>query len=1246
MSTHNDLQRQDHDRPMAPSPGTSGDAPLTPGDAARAQAADQPRDQAQAQGNRQAPRPRRSLLRRLCTVLGCTLSGLLCLVLLVLTGLYAGLQTEKGQDLLKRQLNDLLAPEGLEFTRLEGHLPFSMQAGLQLRDEKGLWLDVPDVQLTFDAQDLPDALGLSLAVRSGHLLRLAESEETPAEPSAPIDCTAILDSIVQATAPLPDWVCGLRLRSLEVHNFVIERAVYDRPEQGAKRTQCGTAVAETEGIQTPDPQKTDPQKTAQKAPAAGKPNDTQTAQAQALAIFVKGTALVLPDTPQAWNNPRTEADLSLAVLPLTDQENAADSPLQALFSTSGSLPLRSVFSDLSLDLLTASLSLTGSLQAPRLSLETRAGACRVASLQLHAPVLHLTMPETTLAALGQGKSGTLDLGLHTLCSAQPLSTRLRLAVQLEDNLPVVQVLPEMTATGLTLQGDILARLPEQYFARTGDTASAAGRATSSAPSDALADVLPVLNGHLALDYANSPLPALFLGETGLRGTATLRLDLARPTAADPQKVLLTLEGQRLSLNQTGTSLASLDSLALKAETEGLSPETLAAKLEMSLGDVRTPQLASTSLTLKAQGSMKAVTAELSSKGGLESALQARLDLATDKDPARLSVTRLQLSLPQYACGLSLNRPLQVTLGRDIEVHGLNLALRPAGQLTLSGRYGPSGLQAKGALEHISTAAWSKVVPGLPEGNIDAHLQLQGTLAAPKGQLTVALRNVVLPVDGLPPLSARLESTVNSTAGGARLQTRVRLDERTRQALGLDSFVCEAALPLQRTDSGLTLHRNAVLDGKVAVQGAVASLWPLARQPNMRLSGRFGLNATVGGTLGVPQIKGELVLAKGLFNDVEYGIQIKDIAASAALSLPGSLEQGRVQISLSARDGRRRSGLLNVKGQCALTGRDLHIEASLDRFSPLHRRDIRAMLSGTCRVSGSALDPQITGRVTIDRGRIRLDALEVPSSVTTLPLVEGPKERILAERHAVRQGQGDAGKAKPALPGSLNVALGMSKFFVTGYGFRSEWKADLTAKGPLSAPAILGQVEAVRGDLDLLNRHFELKEGTVRFAGGLEPMLKVEMTSSVKDIETAVVVSGTPAKLDFTLKSNPMLPRQDILAYMLFGKPSNELSQFELLRLGTTAASFAAFGTTSGGITSLARQVMGLDVLNVSQNDGSTRLEMGRYIMDNVYVGLEQGTDENSDTSAVIQIELGPRTSATMKTGSDNTSAGLKWKMDY
>ena len=667
---------------------------------------------------------------------------------------------------------------------------------------------------------------------------------------------------------------------------------------------------------------------------------------------------------------------------------------------------------------------------------------------------------------------------------------------------------------------------------------------------------------------------------------------------------------------------------------------------MSLGDVRTPQLASTSLTLKAQGSMKAVTAELSSKGGLESALQARLDLATDKDPARLSVTRLQLSLPQYACGLSLNRPLQVTLGRDIEVHGLNLALRPAGQLTLSGRYGPSGLQAKGALEHISTAAWSKVVPGLPEGNIDAHLQLQGTLAAPKGQLTVALRNVVLPVDGLPPLSARLESTVNSTAGGARVQTRVHLDDRTRQALGLDSFVCEVTLPLQRTESGLTLHKNAALDGRVAAQGSVASLWHLARQPNMRLSGTFGLNATVRGSLGAPQASGEFTLARGLFNDVEYGIQIRDIAANAALSLPGSLEQGRVQINLTARDGRRRSGTLSVKGQCALTGQDLGIEANLNKFAPLRRRDIRAMLSGTCRVSGSALDPQITGRVTIDRGRIRLDALEVPSSVTTLPLVEGPKERILAERHAVRQGQGDAGKAKPALPGSLNVALGMSKFFVTGYGFRSEWKADLTAKGPLSAPAILGQVEAVRGDLDLLNRHFELKEGTVRFAGGLEPMLKVEMTSTVKDIETAVVVSGTPAKLDFTLKSNPMLPRQDILAYMLFGKPSNELSQFELLRLGTTAASFAAFGTTSGGITSLARQVMGLDVLNVSQNDGSTRLEMGRYIMDNVYVGLEQGTDENSDTSAVIQIELGPRTSATMKTGSDNTSAGLKWKMDY
>ena len=370
--------------------------------------------------------------------------------------------------------------------------------------------------------------------------------------------------------------------------------------------------------------------------------------------------------------------------------------------------------------------------------------------------------------------------------------------------------------------------------------------------------------------------------------------------------------------------------------------------------------------------------------------------------------------------------------------------------------------------------------------------------------------------------------------------------------------------------------------------------------------------------------------------------VSGINADINASLAGSLAATKIDFAIDAKDGRRKKGSFSLNGSTNL--QTVTAKASLDQFAPLRRRDIRAVLSANCSVSGPLTAPQITGRLNVDRGRIQLDALQLPSSITTLPLVEGPKEAILAARkQAVTREQ----KKRSNILGNLDITLGVNKFFVTGYGFDSEWKAGMRMQCPLARPGITGQVEAVRGSLDLLNKRFTLNEGTVKFAGGLDPLINVHMTTVVNAIETSVVVSGTAAKLNLHLTSNPSMPRNDILAYMLFGKPANELSQFELLRLGATAASFAAFGTTGGsGIANLARQITGLDVLNFSQNDGSAQLELGSYVMDKVYVGVKQDTSENADTTAVIQIELGPRTSATMEAGSGNTSAGVKWKLDY
>ena len=232
-------------------------------------------------------------------------------------------------------------------------------------------------------------------------------------------------------------------------------------------------------------------------------------------------------------------------------------------------------------------------------------------------------------------------------------------------------------------------------------------------------------------------------------------------------------------------------------------------------------------------------------------------------------------------------------------------------------------------------------------------------------------------------------------------------------------------------------------------------------------------------------------------------------------------------------------------------------------------------------------------------------------VDELPLEEGPKDRLVANLGKQKASEAEAKKAQAANkggasasgPGSLDIHFTMPpRFFVYGYGLDTSWRADLRIRGPLTQPGITGEVRSERGKLDFLNRKFTMAKGQVLFNGGLDPLLDIQLKNEVADIEAFVNVQGTPDKIDFSLTSNPDMPQEEIIARILFGKSSSELTQFELLQLGATVARMVAFRKTGGG--------------------------------------------EKAQTSAIIQLELGPRTSATVKTGGSNTSAGLKWKYDY
>ena len=148
-------------------------------------------------------------------------------------------------------------------------------------------------------------------------------------------------------------------------------------------------------------------------------------------------------------------------------------------------------------------------------------------------------------------------------------------------------------------------------------------------------------------------------------------------------------------------------------------------------------------------------------------------------------------------------------------------------------------------------------------------------------------------------------------------------------------------------------------------------------------------------------------------------------------------------------------------------------------------------------------------------------------------------------------------------------------------------------------------------------------------------------------------------MKLSLSSEPELPRDEILAQILFGKSTNELGRLENLRLAGAVAQLAGFGSSEGGIFDMTRKALGVDVLRLNSPTGQssggqsdeegmgagTSVEMGKYITDIIYVGVQQGMKQGS-TAFIIQLEITPRTSLELRSEQQNTWGGIRWKYNY
>ena len=517
------------------------------------------------------------------------------------------------------------------------------------------------------------------------------------------------------------------------------------------------------------------------------------------------------------------------------------------------------------------------------------------------------------------------------------------------------------------------------------------------------------------------------------------------------------------------------------------------------------------------------------------------------------------------------------------------------------------------------------------GTLGAELNIDGPLSAPSLTFSALADGVRMadPAFASDPL-ARVE--VKSNIADGRLASSLFVKEISDEPIALN-----LTIPLKFSLDPLAYQAatNQAIEGTFKANTNIAPLVRLATLDGQELNGQLIADLTLSGTRDQPSIEGDVKLEKGQFADSLSGIVLGDV--TLLLAAKGT----QVELTeLSARD--RSTGTLNASGSVNIglkNGYPFDVDVKSDKLVVLDNDLGRALATGDIKIGGDLTQGSATGTIKIDRAD-----LNVPSGGGISPPDLSVHEVGLSAPFRPRQ-TSPGGFANYVVALNLDIAA-PQEIFVRGRGLQTEWGGNLSVKGDSTAPTIGGQLDYRRGYLDFLTKRFNITEGTIRFTGGQNPIPQVEITARAQGetLVAIVTIDGPANDLDIDLTSDPVRPRDEILADVLFGSEPGELSPAQAIGLANAVAQLEGGGVDAVG---KLRQLTGLDTLDVGgDNPDDPTASAGKYVGNNVFVEVERGVEAESGR-ARVEIELTPSFSVgTEVLEEGQTGVGFEWSYDF
>lgn len=448
--------------------------------------------------------------------------------------------------------------------------------------------------------------------------------------------------------------------------------------------------------------------------------------------------------------------------------------------------------------------------------------------------------------------------------------------------------------------------------------------------------------------------------------------------------------------------------------------------------------------------------------------------------------------------------------------------------------------------------------------------------------------------------------------------------------------------LRANVSGRIAQDASSLDVKIEGDVPLSLADRLAASRGAQALGTLKVSITVKGRPQAPVIAGSFSTRNAQFIDPMTRLRLKEI------SVDGTIDKQTITLaSVSAKlaDG----GTIRVNGTVSIDATanfpaDLRIVLDSARY-----RDgefVAARLSGQMSMTGPLTrDPLLSGKITVEQAEISVPE-RLGGGVADIDVKHraAPPDVAATLKRSRPAGEPATPTGRPSLV-RLDLEIDAPRrIFVRGRGLDAEVGGNVRLTGPITNISPVGAFNLIRGRLSILGQRIVFDEGSVRLAGTLDPTLYFVASTARSDLTVVVTVTGQVSAPKIAFSSQPELPEDEVLAQLIFNRGVSELSPLQIGQLAIAAAELAGGSRTS--LVGSLRKATGLDDIDiVTGTDGTTGVRAGRYIRENIYLGVE--ADSAGQTRGTVNLDITPELKAKGSVGSGGqSSVGVYFERDY